>query len=92
MGVKDGVYYHVFEMTCFYGTYTYIDICPIFVLKSWEQSFKIHKYLWLIHVDVWQKPSQYCKAIILQSQLINFVKNQNALSYFHDLYQVFLAS
>ena len=21
---------------------------------------------WLIHVDVWQKPSQYCKAIILQ--------------------------
>jgi len=23
-------------------------------------------YLWLIHVDVWQKPSQYCKVIILQ--------------------------
>ena len=23
-------------------------------------------YLWLIHVDVWQKPTQYCKAIILQ--------------------------
>ena len=23
-------------------------------------------YLWLIHVDVWQKPAQYCKAIILQ--------------------------
>ena len=22
--------------------------------------------LWLIHVDVWQKPIQYCKAIILQ--------------------------
>ena len=20
-------------------------------------------YLWLIHVDVWQKPTQYCKAI-----------------------------
>ena len=23
-------------------------------------------YLWLIHVDVWQKPTQHCKAIILQ--------------------------
>jgi len=23
-------------------------------------------YLWLIHVHVWQKPSQYCKVIILQ--------------------------
>ena len=25
-----------------------------------------HLYLWLIHVDVWQRPSQYCKVIILQ--------------------------
>ena len=25
-----------------------------------------HVYLWLIHVDVWKKPSQYCKVIILQ--------------------------
>ena len=23
-------------------------------------------YLWLIHVDVWQKPTQYCIVIILQ--------------------------
>ena len=23
-------------------------------------------YLWLIHVDVWQKATQHCKAIILQ--------------------------
>ena len=23
-------------------------------------------YLWLTHVDVWQEPAQYCKAIILQ--------------------------
>ena len=22
--------------------------------------------LWLIHADIWQKPTQYCKAIILQ--------------------------
>ena len=25
--------------------------------------------LWLIHVDVWQKPEQYCKAIILQLKI-----------------------
>ena len=25
--------------------------------------------LWLIHVDVWQKPTQFCKAIILQSRI-----------------------
>ena len=23
-------------------------------------------YLWLLHIVVWQKPTQYCKAIILQ--------------------------
>ena len=32
--------------------------------------------LWLIHVDTWQKPSLYCKVIILQFKnfLINFFK------------------
>ena len=31
-------------------------------------SFKregTYVYPWLIHVDVWQKPTQYCKAVIL---------------------------
>ena len=28
-------------------------------------------YLWLIRVDVWQKPTQYCKAIILQLKINN---------------------
>ena len=23
-------------------------------------------YLWLIHVDIWQRPTQHCKAIIFQ--------------------------
>ena len=31
-------------------------------------------YLWLIHADVWQKPTQYCKAIILQFKKVNFFK------------------
>ena len=26
-------------------------------------------YLWLIHDDVWQKPTQYCKVIILQLKI-----------------------
>ena len=30
--------------------------------------------LWLIHVDVWQKSNQYCKAIILQLKMNNFFK------------------
>jgi len=25
-----------------------------------------YAYLWLIHVDEWQKPTQYCKTIIFQ--------------------------
>ena len=29
----------------------------------------IHILLWLIHVDVWQKPTEYCKAIILQLKI-----------------------
>ena len=30
---------------------------------------RTYVYLWLIHVNVWQKPEQYCKAIILQLKL-----------------------
>jgi len=26
-------------------------------------------YLWLIHVDGWQKPTLFCKAIILQLKI-----------------------
>ena len=29
-------------------------------------------YLWLIHVDVWQKPTQYYKAMILQLKINEF--------------------
>ena len=28
-----------------------------------------HVYLWLIHVNVWQKLSQYCKVMILQLKI-----------------------
>jgi len=26
----------------------------------------MYVYLWLIHVEVWQKPTKFCKAIIFQ--------------------------
>ena len=35
-----------------------------------------YEYLWLIHVDVWQKPTQYCKAIILQLKINIFFKKK----------------
>ena len=34
-----------------------------------------HAYPWLTHVGVWQKPTQYCKAIILQLKLNKFLNN-----------------
>ena len=38
---------------------------------GWEVGGRFRRegtyvYLWLIHVDIWQKPTQFCKAIILQ--------------------------
>ena len=33
---------------------------------------RTYVYLWLIHVDVWQKPPQYCKVIILQFKKIKY--------------------
>ena len=32
-------------------------------------------YLWLIHVVIWRKPTQYYKAIILQSKVNTFLKS-----------------
>ena len=31
---------------------------------------------WLIDVDVWQRPTQYCKAIILQLKMNRFLKRK----------------
>ena len=35
-------------------------------LETVSDKPSLHVYLWLIHVDVWQKPTQHYKAIILQ--------------------------
>ena len=35
-----------------------------------------HVHLWLIHVNVWQNPSQYCKVISLQLKQIKKEKDK----------------
>ena len=39
---------------------------------------RIYIFLWLIHVDVWSKPTQFCKVIILQLK-INLKKKKICL-------------
>ena len=35
-------------------------------------------YLWLTHADIWQKPTQYCKALVLQLKINKFkLKNKS---------------
>ena len=57
----------------------------ISLFKYWSHSEKkkiqlfkregTYVYLWLIHVDVWQKPTQYCKATILQFGSVQFSRS-----------------
>ena len=46
---------------------------------GWEVGRRVkregtYENLWLIHVDILQKPTQYHKAIILQLKINNFFK------------------
>lgn len=36
--------------------------------------------LWLIHVDEWQRPTQYCEVILLQLKIKKFGKRKNILA------------
>ena len=49
----------------------------------------IHVYPWLIHVNVWQKPLQYCKVISLQLIKINGRKKKNIRVSSHSCLQEF---
>ena len=51
----------------------YITICLYFHLlrREGESGWGTHVNPWLIHVNVWQKPLQYCKVISLQLIKIN---------------------
>ena len=49
---------------------------------GWEVGWGFRKegtcvYLWLIHTDVWQKSTQYCKAIILEVEINRLKEYQN---------------
>ena len=53
-------------------------------LDGWNggETFKkkgIYLYLWLIHVDIWQKSMQYYKAIILQLKINEFKKDTSQI-------------
>ena len=53
----------------------------------WEggSGWGTHVYPWLIHVNVWQKPPEYCKVISLQLKLKNKnkknIKNKKPCQY-----------
>ena len=58
--------------------------------KEWEVGGRFKKkgkyeYLCLIHVHVWQKPTQYCKATILQLK-INFKKSEREILEVMDMF------
>ena len=40
------------------------------------QQVDSYVYLWLIHIDVWQKSTQHCKAIILQLKINGKLKTK----------------
>ena len=46
-----------------------------------DQNGEIHVNPWLIHVNVWQKPLQYCKVISLQLIKIKEKKREKILKY-----------
>ena len=50
-------------------------------LEGWEVGGRFKRegpwvYLWLLHVDEWQKQIQHRKAIILQLRISNFLKGE----------------
>ena len=46
-----------------------------------DSGWETHVNPWLIHVNVWQKPLQYCKVISLQ--LNKFLTKEKKMSYSH---------
>ena len=43
-------------------------------------------YLWLIHVDIWQKPTKFCKAIILQLKKIKLKERKKYIWHSKNIY------
>ena len=55
-------------------------------LEGWDEvrgGREVHEggasvCLWLIHIDVWQKPTQYCKTIILKLKMNSLKKRKKS--------------
>ena len=45
--------------------------------REWGSGWGKHVNPWLIHVNIWQKPLQYCKVVSLQLTKINEKKKEN---------------
>ena len=56
-----------------YQTQSLQNFMKYIKMSSWEggSGWGTHVNPWLIHVNVWQKPPQYCKVISLQRIKIN---------------------
>ena len=61
---------------------------------EWERAGRLemegmHAYkIWLIHVVIWQKPTQHCKAIIFQLKEISFKKKTLTISQLSLLFSI----
>ena len=57
-----------------------------------EVQEETYVYLSLIHVEVWQKLTQHCKAIILQLKINIFFKKRSSLAQISEYYSAVLPS
>ena len=48
--------------------------------ERWEggSGWEAYVHPWLIHVNIWQKPTQYCKALTYQLKVNKRKKKRNA--------------
>ena len=58
--------------------------------REGQEGRDIYIYLWLIHVDVQQKPTQFCKSIILQlkNKLRKIIEFNSSLNFYPKALQI----
>ena len=56
------------------GIVSLIPLFGLLFLVYRNTTYVPSLYLWLIYVDVWRKPTQFCKTIILQLKKIKIKK------------------
>ena len=58
------------------------------MLREGGSGWGTHINPWLIHVNVWQNPLQYCKVISLQSMKINGKKKKRNAQKFGKVLEI----